>query len=84
MICAWNELLGILPLWMREDVDRQGKEDLQEIRLRLNARPEFITGHGILHLDRAIKDEDIRFCLNTATRYSPWSASTISKGYSST
>lgn len=81
MICAWQELLGILPLWLREQVDKQGKEDLQELRLRLNARPELITGRGIFPIEREIKGEDIRFCINAATRYSPWAASGTSQGY---
>ena len=81
MICAWKELLGILPLWMREDVDKQGKEDLQELRLRMDAEPELISGSGIRHLERPVKVEDIRFCVNAATRYSPWTATGTSKGY---
>ena len=81
MICAWKQLLGILPLWLREDVDRQGREDLQELRLRQDARPELITGRGICNLDRLVKGEDIRFCVNMATKYSPWIACGMSKGY---
>ena len=81
MICAWKELLGILPLWMREDVDRQGKEDLQELRLRVEAEPELITGRGTVWLELPVKGEDIRFCINTATRYSPWTASGVAQGY---
>ena len=81
MICAWQELLGILPIWLRQDVDRQGREDLQELRLRLDAKPEMITGHGLLYGDREVKPEDIRFCINTATRYSPWTASGVCQGY---
>lgn len=81
MICAWKELLGILPIWLREDVDRQGREYLQELRLRVDSEPELITGKGISRLERPIKGEDIRFCINAATRYSPWTASGVSHGY---
>ena len=81
MICAWQEFLGVLPLWLRDEVDRQGREDLQELRLRLDAKPELITGRGIFHIEREIKGEDIRFCVNLATRYSPWAASGVSQGY---
>ena len=81
MICAWQELLGVLPPWPREDVDRQGREDLQELRLRLDAKPELITGRGVFYTEREIRGEDIRFCVNTATRYSPWAAAGISQGY---
>ena len=81
MICAWKELLGILPMWLREKVDRQGNEDLQELRLRLDVRPEMITGRGNFYVDRPVRVEDIRFCVNTATQYSPWAASGASQGY---
>lgn len=81
MICAWKELLGILPQWMRQEVDRLGKEDLQELRLRCDAQPELITGHGVGYLKRNVIREDIQFCINTATRYSPWNATTSAQGY---
>ena len=81
MICAWQELLGVLPLWLREDVDRQGREDLQELRLRLGVKPELITARGVFYIEREVKAEDIRFCINTAARYSPWAAAGMSKGY---
>ena len=51
MICAWKELLGILPLWLRDQVDRQGREDLCELRLRIDAPPELITGRGSILLE---------------------------------
>ena len=81
MICAWKEFLGILPFWIREEVDRQGKEDLQELRLRMDSQPELISGSGISRLERTVSGEDIRFCVNAATRYSPWTASGITQGY---
>ena len=81
MICAWKELMGILPLWLRDQVDRQGREDLCELRLRIDAPPELITGRGSILLEQTVKEEDIKFCINTATRYSPWAASGASKGY---
>lgn len=81
MRCAWKDLLGILPLWMRQEVDRQGREDLQELRLRLDAPPELVTGHGIFRLTGKTGKQDLDFCINTASRYSPWSAATVSQGY---
>lgn len=81
MICAWQELLGVLPLWLREEVDRQGREDLQELRLRQGAKPELITGRGLYHIERKIRREDICFTVNTATRYSPWAAAGATEGY---
>ena len=81
MMCAWKELLGILPAWLRPEVDRLGKEHLQELRLRSNAPPELVLQGSVQWLDRPLKDEDIRFCVNAASRYSPWSAATAAQGY---
>ena len=46
MICAWNELLVLLPSWLRRDVDERGKEKLLELRLRLGQGPELVTQSG--------------------------------------
>lgn len=81
MICSWKELLGILPPWMRSQVDRQGRETLQELRLRVNSPPELILGHRVQVLEKTVCAEDLSFCVNAASKYSPWTAETIAKGY---
>ena len=81
MKCAWKELLGILPQWMRNDVDKLGRESLQELRLRINSPPELCLETGHQWLCERICADDLNFVINTASRYSPWAAVTISKGY---
>lgn len=81
MICAWKEFLGILPLWMRKDVDRLGKDELQELRLRLYAPPELRLAGGSIRLEREVSSDDLKQCVNNASRYSPWNAVTIGQGY---
>ncbi len=81
MICAWKELLDILPAWMRQDVDSQGKQTLQEIRLRLQQPPELICRDRTVSLKRAVVREDLAFCVNAASRYSPWAAEGTAQGY---
>lgn len=81
MMCAWSELLGILPQKLRRDVDRAGKESLRELRLRMGASPELVTGAGSQWLSGAISREDLSFVVNAASRYSPWAAATIAQGY---
>ena len=78
MTCAWKELLSILPLWLRQEVDRL--ESLQELRLRLGRPVEWITAQKIGYIDREVRREDLQFSVNTASRYSPWTASTIARG----
>lgn len=81
MRCAWESFMGILPQWMRQEVNVLGKDSLQELRLRINAPPELNFGTSSTWLKRKVEKEDILFCVNTASRYSPWAASTISQGY---
>ena len=81
MRCAWQAYLNLLPIWMRESVDKQGRDTLQEVRLRLNIPPELITSTGVFWLERPVSIDDLRFCINVATRYSPWAAGTLSQGF---
>lgn len=81
MKCAWQAFINLLPTWMRTSVDKHGRDDLQELRLRLNAPPELIKQSGRVLLDRFISAEDLTFVVNLTSRYSPWSASTTTKGF---
>lgn len=81
MNCAWKELLAILPRWLSQEVDRYQDSCLQEIRLRLNKPPQLICKDGCYWLNREAGADDLNFCVNTASRYSPWSAQTAAYGY---
>lgn len=81
MTCAWKELLAILPPAMRADVDKYGKEDAQELRLRLDRPLEIVKQTDSRWLPVNISAQDIHFVIQTASKYSPWSAATIAQGY---
>lgn len=81
MKCAWEALLEILPQQMRQDVDHLGRNGMQELRLRYGAPPELVLTEESLFLDRVCQEEDIAFCIQSASRYSPWTAETMKKGY---
>ena len=81
MNCAWKELLSILPLWCRTQVDELGKDTLQELRFRLGLVPELIRSNGNLRLKQAVTTDDLSYIVNTASRYSPWAAATAAQGY---
>ena len=81
MKCAWQEFLNLLPLWMRRDVDSLGADTLQEIRLRMGHKPMLIRSDGCRLLERIVKRDDILFCINMASNYSPWTAGTMANGY---
>ena len=81
MICEWTKLLDILPQWLAAEVDKYGKKDLQELRLRLGQVPELNLGERSLWLDRILCRDDLNFVFNTASQYSPWAATTVGEGF---
>lgn len=81
MKCAWKELLSILPLWCRAEVDEYGRDTLQELRFRVGLVPELVRSNGCVRLKRSVSDEDLRYIVNTASRYSPWSSASSAQGY---
>ena len=81
MNCAWNAFLSILPQDMRYEVNQHGRETLQELRLRLGQPVEMVCHGGGRFLSRIVRAEDLSFVINTASRYSPWAASTVAQGY---
>ncbi len=81
MRCAWHEYLKLLPVWLRKEVDDSTREDLQELRLRIGQPPILICNKRSIILERTAVGEDLNYVINTASQYSPWSASTISRGY---
>lgn len=81
MICAWDALLRILPQWLRNQVENQENGGLQEIRLRSNAPPELVLPEKSRWLERDIRREDIQFCVNAASRYSPWASDSLAQGF---
>lgn len=81
MKCGWKELLSILPLWMRQQVNRIGQDKLQELRLRLGRHPELVFREKAEELDRLVCQEDLTHVINMACHYSPWAATTSAHGY---
>ena len=81
MNCAWKELLSILPPWISQEVDKVGKDHAQEIRLRLGAVPEIVCWPESIWLKGIVGKDELNFCVNTASRYSPWTAQSAAMGY---
>lgn len=81
MMCAWKELLNIIPPRLRQEVDLAGKRDAQELRLRVNAPPELVLSSENRRLSGVVSREELNYCVNAASRYSPWSASSAAYGY---
>lgn len=81
MKCAWKELLSILPPRLRDEMDKSGGQIPEEIRLRVNHPIELIVNGKSRILTMNGTFQDIQFVVNTASRYSPWAASSVSQGY---
>ena len=81
MNCAWNELLSVLPQRLRPLVDRLGKQDAHELRLRLGKEPQMIFGSKILSIPGAVSADELNYVINSTCRYSPWTAGSAAEGY---
>lgn len=81
MICAWDKLLSVLPMKIRGDVNQIGPKKLQEIRLRIHNPPMLCLDSEIRMLSCAVSQDDLAYTVNAASKYSPWSAETVSMGY---
>lgn len=81
MRCAWKELRSILPGWIADMLDREDQEALNEIRLRLDRPPELVRGRNRRMLKGTVKQDDLNFCIQVASRYSPWAAATFGQGF---
>lgn len=81
MTCAWQELLSVLPMWMRKDVDMHSGEHLRELRLRIHLPPELVFAHKSCWLERTICQDDLNYTVNAASKYSPWAAASAANGY---
>lgn len=78
---ARTELLAVLPIKLRQTLQSENLDDLEEIRLRANLSPELVRNRKSVWLEDRLNEEDLQFCVNAASRYSPWMASTAALGY---
>lgn len=81
MRCAWQAYLNLLPHWMRKEVDRLGSGSLLELRLRIDYPPELVLRDGSNWMQQTVVKDDLLFCINAASSYSPWTASSSASGY---
>lgn len=75
----WNqtELLAILPQRMRTFDFRK----VQELRLRVGRPPRLVTHGGFADQPGSVDSQEIRYVINAASRYSPWTAASMAQGY---
>lgn len=81
MKCAWSAFLAIVPPRLRREVDAIGADALEELRLRLHRPVEMILHDKAMLLQTDAISQDMQFVVNTASRYSPWTAASVASGY---
>ena len=81
MRCAWQAYLKLIPHRMRKEIDLYGREGLQELRLRTGSELELVFQQGSRRLPLKATNDDITFVINAASEYSPWAATSASKGF---
>lgn len=81
MRCAWQAYLNLLPARLRQPLDKLGRDNLQELRLRIGQPPELVLKNGRECLDFITGTDDLQYVISSATRYSPWSAESAAKGF---
>lgn len=74
-------LQGILPGWIKEIIKKESS-GIQELRLRKGQPPWVCNGGRCFRLgDRVVQRADLDHCINMVSRYSPWTAQSLSQGY---
>ncbi len=77
----WQRLLNILPFSIKQLLDENDRSNLQEIRLRVGRLAELIMKGNTKWLSCIITKDDVSYCVNAATRYSPWTSRSITDGF---
>lgn len=76
-----EHLLQIFPLWLRKEITAEILSRVLEIRLRCGQAVEIVMLKESVWLKRVVCEEDIRFCVNMASKYSPWTAASLYQGF---
>jgi stage III sporulation protein AA len=74
-------LVRILPLWLRKEIVAEQLAQTSELRLRTGQAVEMVCLTGSYWLRQKVTEEDLKFCINMASKYSPWTASTMNEGF---
>lgn len=81
MKCQWEPLQKCLPIGLRNELERIERDTLREIRLRIGAPIEWVGYKGFWYSSVKVREDDLRYLINAASRYSPWTAQTMTQGY---
>ena len=78
---GWKDFLKILPRHIAQEVDKYRSASPQELRLRVDRPPILKTAAEDKILQCRVSADDLCFCVNAATKYSPWACATAAEGF---
>ena len=78
---GWKDFLKILPRHIAQEVDKYRSASPQELRLRVDRPPILKTAAEDKILQGCVTADDLCFCVNAATKYSPWACATAAEGF---
>lgn len=81
LISGWKDFLKILPKHIASIVESYYDAAPQELRLRADRPPILVTAAGERILNGKVTTDDLNFCINAATKYSPWASATAPEGF---
>ncbi|MBO7252070.1 MAG: Flp pilus assembly complex ATPase component TadA [Oscillospiraceae bacterium] len=81
MMCSMEPMVAVLPAAIRKQWKPEMLPSLQEIRLRRGCQTELNYGSYQRWLSHQPTHEDLNFVINAASKYSPWAASGVRRGY---
>lgn len=81
MKCTQSQLGAIVPCRIRSCIEKEEWGRITELRLRLGRPGVMVMTDRVRQLEGTVTQEDLQFLVNTASRYSPWSASGMKDGF---
>ena len=81
MKCEWDALIQLIPPKVQAILPKSISQTAQEVHFRIGQAVEILCGNQLIRLDHIVIHADLQHCINAATKYSPWTSTTIASGY---
>lgn len=81
MKCQWDAFLSLLPPSIQQQLTNLFIDEIQELRLRSGQAAQCVCSNSFISLKHIVSTTDLQYCINAATKYSPWTSATAQSGY---
>lgn len=81
MKCEWDAFINLLPPAIQSQIGKSYMHTAQELRLRTGQAAQIIGSNQNISLGHLVTSADLQYCINAATRYSPWTSPSVTNGY---